>query len=360
MGFNNVYQVFGASGATHHEGLVPDPGSSAGNTRFIREDQQWVVPPVPTLAQVLASGNDAGGLSIADVLSLAIGGGAVGISSAGIDLSGNSGLFFEHDGSTLNAGIVNAYPTADTLRVVNHTGTARGNLQVGLLDATTITGNGSGITNLNYSQISGTPPVPTLSQVLGSGNDAGRMDILNVGSIQLLDSSNNGVTLAANASSNTYTLQFPMAQGMNGYLLAWQSGGATTWVAPTSGPPGPPGSDGEDSTVPGPPGPPGSASTTPGPPGPPGSDGEDSTVPGPPGPPGTGSTSPGPPGPPGIDSSTPGPPGPPGPPGTFSSDASGLGYATGTFSWSGSPFSVALALDRLATAVAGILGTPVP
>jgi hypothetical protein len=37
--------VFIASGASHATGLVPDPGSSAGTTRFLREDASFQVPP---------------------------------------------------------------------------------------------------------------------------------------------------------------------------------------------------------------------------------------------------------------------------------------------------------------------------
>lgn len=40
--------VFGASGANHSVGLVPDPGSVAGTTRFLREDSSFAVPPAPT------------------------------------------------------------------------------------------------------------------------------------------------------------------------------------------------------------------------------------------------------------------------------------------------------------------------
>lgn len=37
-------QVFGASGLSHAQGLVADPGSVAGSTRFLREDSSWAVP----------------------------------------------------------------------------------------------------------------------------------------------------------------------------------------------------------------------------------------------------------------------------------------------------------------------------
>jgi len=38
------YPVFGASGTNHAQGAVPDPGSTAGSTRFLREDGGWNVP----------------------------------------------------------------------------------------------------------------------------------------------------------------------------------------------------------------------------------------------------------------------------------------------------------------------------
>jgi lysophospholipase L1-like esterase len=36
--------VFGASGASHAAGVVPDPGATAGATRYLREDGTWAVP----------------------------------------------------------------------------------------------------------------------------------------------------------------------------------------------------------------------------------------------------------------------------------------------------------------------------
>jgi hypothetical protein len=37
--------VFGPSGSGHSKGVVPDPGSTAGSTRFLREDATFDVPP---------------------------------------------------------------------------------------------------------------------------------------------------------------------------------------------------------------------------------------------------------------------------------------------------------------------------
>jgi hypothetical protein len=39
-------KTFVASGASHAPGDVPDPGSSAGTTHYLREDATWAVPPV--------------------------------------------------------------------------------------------------------------------------------------------------------------------------------------------------------------------------------------------------------------------------------------------------------------------------
>lgn len=38
-----------ASGGSHAAGLVPDPGSSAGTARFLREDCTWLIPPTATV-----------------------------------------------------------------------------------------------------------------------------------------------------------------------------------------------------------------------------------------------------------------------------------------------------------------------
>lgn len=54
--------VFGPSGNAHAAGFVPDPGSAAGTTRFLREDGSWTAPP---------AGNSGGG-SIISVSALPV------------------------------------------------------------------------------------------------------------------------------------------------------------------------------------------------------------------------------------------------------------------------------------------------
>lgn len=59
---------FGGSGTNHSEGIVPDPGSLAGTTRFLREDGTWAsTPPWAGDADVLATG--ATRTQVADVAS---------------------------------------------------------------------------------------------------------------------------------------------------------------------------------------------------------------------------------------------------------------------------------------------------
>ena len=71
--------IFGASGSGHTVGAVPDPGASAGSTRYLREDGSWSVPAgsggggTPASGAGLLAGatadfdfRDAGGTTIAD------------------------------------------------------------------------------------------------------------------------------------------------------------------------------------------------------------------------------------------------------------------------------------------------------
>ena len=37
--------LFGPSGSVHAPGVVPDPGATAGSSRFLREDGSWIAPP---------------------------------------------------------------------------------------------------------------------------------------------------------------------------------------------------------------------------------------------------------------------------------------------------------------------------
>lgn len=45
--------AFGASGSGHKKGLVPDPGSTAGTTKYLREDGTWAEPSSPLPLEVV-------------------------------------------------------------------------------------------------------------------------------------------------------------------------------------------------------------------------------------------------------------------------------------------------------------------
>lgn len=53
--------VFVASGASHATGYVPDPGSVAGTTKFLREDATWVVPAGASVGHSVTFVIDGGG-----------------------------------------------------------------------------------------------------------------------------------------------------------------------------------------------------------------------------------------------------------------------------------------------------------
>jgi trimeric autotransporter adhesin len=82
--------AFGPSGTTHSAGIVPDPGATAGTTRFLREDGTFAVPAggggggsggTPTIAVGTAAGTGASatvtGNNLAGVISVATGTGTI-------------------------------------------------------------------------------------------------------------------------------------------------------------------------------------------------------------------------------------------------------------------------------------------
>lgn len=61
---DTTYNDFGGSGNNHSNGLVPDPGSTAGTSRFLREDGGWEEPPSYELP--IAGPAILGGIKIGD------------------------------------------------------------------------------------------------------------------------------------------------------------------------------------------------------------------------------------------------------------------------------------------------------
>jgi trimeric autotransporter adhesin len=86
--------LFGPSGTTHSAGIVPDPGPTAGTTRFLREDGTFAVPAggggsggggVPTIAVGSAAGTGASatvtGNNLAGVISVITGTGTTALAT---------------------------------------------------------------------------------------------------------------------------------------------------------------------------------------------------------------------------------------------------------------------------------------
>ena len=132
--------VFGPSGTTHAVGAVPDPGATAGNTRYLREDGTWDVPsssgggggspsgaaggdlagtyPNPVVAAVHATAGTLDGVTIGGSTPAAgsftsVTTGAMALSNVGLVAgSGFGTLYFQG-----NAALLDAFAVAGTNRV---------------------------------------------------------------------------------------------------------------------------------------------------------------------------------------------------------------------------------------------------
>jgi hypothetical protein len=105
--------VFGPSGSTHAVGAVPDPGATAGSTRFLREDGTWDVP----------TGGGGGSSSAGSAGAVQIAGSGGSFADSGC--TGGSGAFNCSGQIVAGGGIVTgsqSYFSAPT--VVTNTGTA--------------------------------------------------------------------------------------------------------------------------------------------------------------------------------------------------------------------------------------------
>lgn len=77
---------FVASGASHARGAVPDPGSTAGTYKFLREDATWVAQPL----YAVSSASTITGQSLADISGLSIALPAAGTYIFEMQISGTS------------------------------------------------------------------------------------------------------------------------------------------------------------------------------------------------------------------------------------------------------------------------------
>jgi hypothetical protein len=80
--------LMGASGTSHASGLVPDPGASAGSTRYLREDATWAAPAGGGAVTSVAGRTGAVTLGEADVAGLVADLAAVRSVAVASDLAG--------------------------------------------------------------------------------------------------------------------------------------------------------------------------------------------------------------------------------------------------------------------------------
>ena len=191
--------VMVASGASHAAGIAPDPGATAGTTRFLREDASWQNPQTPWASDI-----DAASHALKNVSTLSI-----GISSTGSPLIVHEGvnqnvIFSSFGGVTA----INAYNDAvsatvqlDFIASSFYFGSNVGFQQTTPKNAIHVNGNG-------FFQSSSAPPDP------GDGSGAG----LRLG---FYGSGNYGYVLANNT-------------GVAGLSLVFQPSGGNVGIGATS------------------------------------------------------------------------------------------------------------------------------
>jgi hypothetical protein len=142
--------VFGASGASHAVGAVPDPGATAGSTRFLREDGTWSTPS--------GSGGSATANSLAGGVAYAIPYQSAANTTAMLG-SPAAGVSFLSENGTAAPAWTNAATWLASPGAIG--GTAPG---------TGAFSGGTAQTALSATSSSGTSTVLSLSNTSGSGN----------------------------------------------------------------------------------------------------------------------------------------------------------------------------------------------
>jgi len=183
--------LFGASGASHSRGAVPDPGTTAGATRYLREDGTWSVPAGVAGGQTVGTGSS---------------GGAIPGATADYNFLEGSGTVVTDNSGNGNNG---ALGTGSLAPVWTTTGLSfTGQQQVALPAA--LTSSETFFMGVYLQPITNTVPADSFPMLVGSSLGGNGLNLL-------YDYENNG-----NISQDTYTLA-PTIYGDNAVFTGVQN-----------------------------------------------------------------------------------------------------------------------------------------
>lgn len=192
--------VFGPSGSSHAPGMVPDPGATAGGTRYLREDGTWDAPP----------GGGLGTMSTQNANAVAITGGTINGTPIGgtTPAAGAFTTLAKNGSSVLNLG---GTPTATCNTAGAGSGCTRSITGTDTTFLVTVTTGSSPAAistalSITYSAVRDHVPYCTATQSL----DGGATSLWPSGSLWLNGASTTGIQIGvygtALSASTTYSL----------------------------------------------------------------------------------------------------------------------------------------------------------
>jgi hypothetical protein len=240
--------LFGPSGSTHAPGIVPDPGATAGSTRYLREDGTWVAPSgggggsgtvtsVTGTAPVVSSGGTTPAISMPAATAATDGylahtdwntfngkQSALGFTPAH---SGTNTDITSLSGLTIALSVAQGGTGDQTLT----SGSALIGAGTGAVTFQALAGTGAGLTTGPTSATSGnlTNFTGTGGQIADSGIAASNVPLLNAGNIFAAAQTININATSAPAPPTGTTLNLSGVNGTTNNFEMWAFGGSPTF-----------------------------------------------------------------------------------------------------------------------------------